>query len=157
MTEIQYIGHILSAECLKPDQEMVRAIMGMSQPQDKAALMTRFLETVQYLSQLIPKRLVRCGYTQQICKNRLICLSSFSTPSSFRRSSVKERARYVLFWPSMSKKIEDIVLKCAVCNTFKKSNVKKTLMCHDIPDRSWAKLGVDLFPFDQSGYLLCVN
>ena len=30
----------------------------------------------------------------------------------------KERARDVLFWPGMSKEIEDMVLKCSVCNTF---------------------------------------
>ena len=60
-------------------------------------------------------------------------------------------------WPGMSKQVEDFVLKCAVCNTFKKSNVKEPLLCHDIPDRSWAKLGVDHFDFDQSQYLLCVD
>lgn len=53
----------------------------------------------------------------------------------------KERARDVLFWPGMSKQIEDIVLKCAI---FNKSNVKEPFLCHDIPDRSWAKLGMDL-------------
>lgn len=53
MTEIQYIGHILSAEGLKPDQEKVRAIMDMPQLHDKATLM-RFLGMVQYLSKFIP-------------------------------------------------------------------------------------------------------
>ncbi len=69
----------------------------------------------------------------------------------------KESARDALFWQGMSTQIEDIVLKCAICNTFKKSNVKEPLLCHNIPDRSWAKLGVDLFHFDQSEYLLCVD
>lgn len=67
----------------------------------------------------------------------------------------KDRARDVLFWPGMSKQIEDIVMKCSVCNTFKKNNVKEPLLCHDIPDRSWAKLGVDLFHFDQGDFTLC--
>ncbi len=49
MTEIKYIGHILSAEGLKPDQEKVKAIINTPQPHDKAALM-RFLGMVQYLS-----------------------------------------------------------------------------------------------------------
>lgn len=53
MTEIQYIGPIMSAEGLKPDQEKVRAIMDMRQPHDKAALM-RFLGMVQYLTKFIP-------------------------------------------------------------------------------------------------------
>lgn len=53
MIEILYIGHILSAEGLKPDQEKVRAIVDMPQPHDKATLM-RFMGMVQYLSKFIP-------------------------------------------------------------------------------------------------------
>ncbi len=37
----------------------------------------------------------------------------------------KERARYVMFWPSMAKQIEDVVLMCAICNTFRRSNTKE--------------------------------
>lgn len=65
----------------------------------------------------------------------------------------KERARDVLFCPRMSKLIEDVVMKCAVCNTFKKSNIKEPLMCHEIAERSWAKVGVELFHFEESEYL----
>lgn len=53
MIEILYIGHILSAEGLKPDQGQVRAIVDMPQPHDKATLM-RFMGMVQYLSKFIP-------------------------------------------------------------------------------------------------------
>ena len=38
ITEIKYIGHILSSEGLKPDQEKVKAVMDMPRPHDKAAL-----------------------------------------------------------------------------------------------------------------------
>lgn len=65
----------------------------------------------------------------------------------------KKLARDVRFQPSMSKQIEDIVLKYGIC---KKSNVKEPLMCHGILNRSWAKLGGDLIHFDQSESLLCV-
>ncbi|RXN08426.1 sec1 family domain-containing 2-like protein [Labeo rohita] len=69
----------------------------------------------------------------------------------------KERARDVMFWPGMAKQIEDVVLKCAICNTFRRSNTKEPLICHDIPDRAWAKVGVDLFHFNQEEYLMCVD
>ncbi len=62
-----------------------------------------------------------------------------------------------MFWPSMAKQIEDVVLKCAICNTFRRSNTKEPLICHEIPDRAWAKVGVDLFHFDRGEYLLCVD
>ncbi|RXN08425.1 retrotransposon-like family member retr-1 [Labeo rohita] len=53
MTEVSYVGHILTAEGLKPDNGKVRAIQNMPEPQDKAALM-RFLGLLQYLSKFIP-------------------------------------------------------------------------------------------------------
>ncbi len=28
---------------------------------------------------------------------------------------------------------------------------------HDLPDRAWAKVGVDLFHFNQADYMLCVD
>lgn len=53
LTEITYIGHVLSEEGLKPDPEKVRAIQDMPAPEDKAALQ-RFTGLLQYLSKFIP-------------------------------------------------------------------------------------------------------
>ncbi|RVE62485.1 hypothetical protein OJAV_G00157530 [Oryzias javanicus] len=53
MTEITYIGHVLSEKGLKPDPEKVRAIQNMPAPEDKAALQ-RFTGLLQYLSKFIP-------------------------------------------------------------------------------------------------------
>ncbi|KAK7878469.1 hypothetical protein WMY93_034308 [Mugilogobius chulae] len=53
LTEIQYIGHILTADGLKPDPSKISAITQMPQPEDKAALM-RFLGMVQYLASSFP-------------------------------------------------------------------------------------------------------
>lgn len=38
LTEINYFGHVLSEEGLKPDPEKVRAIQDVPAPEDKAAL-----------------------------------------------------------------------------------------------------------------------
>ncbi|XDV38013.1 hypothetical protein PO909_007505 [Leuciscus waleckii] len=53
LSEISYIGHILSKDGLKPDNEKVRAILEMPEPQDKSALQ-RFLGMLQYLEKFIP-------------------------------------------------------------------------------------------------------
>lgn len=53
LTEMTYIGHVLSEEGLKPDLEKVRAIQDMPAPEDKAALQ-RFTGLLQYLSKFIP-------------------------------------------------------------------------------------------------------
>ena len=46
----------------------------------------------------------------------------------------EERASDVMFWPNMAKDIEDVLIKCAVCNTFRRNNTKEPLICHDVPD-----------------------
>lgn len=53
MTEIKYIGHILSAQGVKPDEEKVRAVTEIPPPQSKQELQ-RFLGVVQYLAKFIP-------------------------------------------------------------------------------------------------------
>lgn len=69
----------------------------------------------------------------------------------------KERARDVLVWPGMWKEIEETVLKYSICNTFRRNNVKEPLLSHEIPDRAWAKVGVDLFQLEHVEYLMCVD
>uniref|UniRef100_A0A3P9IGQ4 Gypsy retrotransposon integrase-like protein 1 n=1 Tax=Oryzias latipes TaxID=8090 RepID=A0A3P9IGQ4_ORYLA len=69
----------------------------------------------------------------------------------------KERARDVLFWPGMAKQIEEVVAHCAVCNTHRHNNPKEPLMPHPVPERAWEKVGVDLFHFNDSEFLLCVD
>lgn len=47
-SEIQYIGHLLTSEGVKPDPRKVSAITSMPSPRDKAEL-KRFLGMVAYL------------------------------------------------------------------------------------------------------------
>lgn len=53
MTEVKYIGHTLSADGLKPDDEKIRAIVQIPPPADKQALL-RFMGMIQYLAKFIP-------------------------------------------------------------------------------------------------------
>lgn len=69
----------------------------------------------------------------------------------------KERARDVLYWPGMSKQIENLVLKCTVCDKNRNSNPKEPLIPHELPDRPWSKVGTDLFHFNGKEYLLCID
>ncbi|KAA0714109.1 Retrovirus-related Pol polyprotein from transposon opus [Triplophysa tibetana] len=52
-SQIKYIGHVLTAEGLKPDEEKVRAVVQLPPPEDKQALQ-RFLGMLQYLAKFIP-------------------------------------------------------------------------------------------------------
>ena len=52
-TSVTYVGHLLTADGLKPDPNKVRALLEMSTPTDKEAV-RRFLGFVTYLSKFIP-------------------------------------------------------------------------------------------------------
>ena len=54
LSEISYIGHILSKEGLKPDPRKVQAITEMNRPQNKEDLQ-RFLGMITYVAKFIPK------------------------------------------------------------------------------------------------------
>jgi transposase InsO family protein len=69
----------------------------------------------------------------------------------------KARARDSLYWPNMTKDIEDMVARCATCATYKRKNQKEPLMPHSVPDRPWSKLGTDIFDFEGHDYLIVVD
>lgn len=53
MNEVKCIGHTLTADGLKPDEEKIRAVVQMPPPADKQDL-TRFMGMIQYLAKFIP-------------------------------------------------------------------------------------------------------
>ena len=69
----------------------------------------------------------------------------------------KVRARKSLYWPNMSKDIERMCSQCATCNKFKRQNQKETLIQHEIPERPWQKVGIDLFECRSRDYFLVVD
>lgn len=52
-TEVNYVGHILTQQGLKPNKERVDAIINMPTPKDKAAVQ-RFMGMMGYVSKFIP-------------------------------------------------------------------------------------------------------
>ena len=51
VTEVTYVGHRLTKERIKPDEEKVKAIKNMPAPTDKKGV-ERFIGTVNYLERL---------------------------------------------------------------------------------------------------------
>lgn len=66
----------------------------------------------------------------------------------------KSRARQVLFWPGMTKEIEDKINNCEICRKFRKKNGKEPLIPHPIPDRPWEVLATDILEFQGNPYLV---
>ena len=69
----------------------------------------------------------------------------------------KQRARSILFWPGMNADVENVVSSCVTCQQFRKNQASEPLISHDIPDRSWAKLAVDMFSIKGTNYLILVD
>ena len=66
-----------------------------------------------------------------------------------------QRARDVLFWPSMQTKSK--IKFRTVCNDFLARQQKEPLMTHKIPETLWSKVGPDLFTLSDENYLVTVD
>jgi len=67
------------------------------------------------------------------------------------------RARESMYWPGMTSQIKDYVEKCDVCRRYSDQQQKETLHPHDVPNRPWAKVGMDIFHLDERNYLITVD
>ena len=64
------------------------------------------------------------------------------------------RAKDVVFWPSMSKDIQEAIAKCEVCAEFQTSNVKQPMQSHELPCRPWSRVSSDLFTLNSKDYIV---
>ena len=69
----------------------------------------------------------------------------------------KTMARRTMYWPNMSRDIENVVAKCSICNSFRRQQVAEPLLPHPVPERPWQKVGVDIFTYQRKDYLLVVD
>ena len=71
-------------------------------------------------------------------------------------SKCRVRARTSVWWPGMSKAIEELVSKCVTCSIHR-PEIKEPLMPSSLPERPWQRLGSDLFQFQGDTYLIMVD
>ena len=69
----------------------------------------------------------------------------------------KNRAKRSMAWPGMTTQIEQMIADCDVCLKYQKKNAKEPMIPHSIPDRPWAKVGMDIFTINGQDYLLIVD
>lgn len=67
------------------------------------------------------------------------------------------RARECVYWLGMNDQIKTYIAKCDICRSMDNKQQKETLMSHEVPSRPWAKVGTDLFVFDNKNYLITVD
>ena len=71
LSEVAYVGHTFGRDGLKPSSEKLRAIMEISEPQNRTELQ-RFMGTVNYLGKIIPNLSGINQPLRQLCKKTLL-------------------------------------------------------------------------------------
>lgn len=68
-------------------------------------------------------------------------------------------ARECLYWQAMSSGVKDFIHQCEVCRSFdnKQQQQQQRKKNPSSADRPWAKVGVDLFKFNKTDYLIIVD
>lgn len=67
------------------------------------------------------------------------------------------RARESIYWPGVTRDIEDHPAQCDVRKSFDNKQPKETLISHEVHTRPWANAGVDLFTFNERDYPIIVD
>lgn len=68
----------------------------------------------------------------------------------------RERARQSVWWPGLSKEIKNLVESCQTCRQ-NYTQKDEPLISSPFPELPWQKVGMDLFEFKKSTYLLVVD
>ena len=69
----------------------------------------------------------------------------------------KRRARVSVYWPGMSKQIEDIISQCTECLENSRQQEREPMLSQDIPNGPWVKVASDVFEFQGVQYLVVVD
>lgn len=69
----------------------------------------------------------------------------------------KQRARDLVFWPSMNKQIEEAVSKCSVCQKYQHKPQKEPMIIHPLPSLPWEKVGTDIGELNGKSFLVIVD
>ena len=71
--------------------------------------------------------------------------------------SMLRRARNTVFWLNMTKDLRDTVNNCQPCQALRPANRKEPLLQHEIGEKPWEKIGMDLFEIENRSYLVMVD
>lgn len=69
----------------------------------------------------------------------------------------KLRARSIVFWPRITRDIEQMVKNCLICEKYQHRNRKETLFTHPVPNRAWERVAADILSFQRTDYLVIMD
>ena len=149
-------------EATKNDDDMnvLRKVILEGWPEDKMSLEETVRPYFQFRHEMtVQDGLIFRGNRVVVPKSQRNILKERLHSSHLGAEGCCRRARECLYWPGMNSEIKDLVAKCSVCRMYEKANSAEPLMSHELPDRPWAKIGVDLFQSETDGkdYLCTVD
>lgn len=72
-------------------------------------------------------------------------------------NSCLRRARTYLYWPGMSVEVKQFIENCFTCSSFHNNQPLQPLFVHEVPNRPWEKVGIDIFTIKNRNYLITVD
>ena len=63
------------------------------------------------------------------------------------RERCKRLARSAIYWPGLNRDIDNMVDKCEPCLLRRNARPREPLRPHEIPNRPWQKIGIDIFHY----------
>ena len=66
-------------------------------------------------------------------------------------------ARDVVYWPGMSEDIKRVTTSCRPCEENLLAQPRQSLLAHEVPDKPWSKIGMDIFRSKGKNYLVLVD
>ena len=68
----------------------------------------------------------------------------------------RERAKTAVWWPGLSKQLEELVNKCPTCAKYRVYSAEPAIPS-ELPDRPWQKVGADLFELKGESFLIVID
>jgi len=66
-------------------------------------------------------------------------------------------ARDIVYWPGMTDNIKHFISTCETCQSYSTAQQPLPLQCHELTERPWQRVGVDLFSLKNKHYLATVD
>ena len=68
----------------------------------------------------------------------------------------RKRAQESIWWPGLSKQLQDLVEQCTQCIKYRENNAEP-MIATEMPHRPWQKVATDLFELNNCHYLIVVD
>ena len=141
--------------------EVLQQVKGVTQagwPENKNMLNPTLVNYFHVRDELtVQEGVVLCGEMVVIPKSlRKEILEDLHTAHQGVKTALR-RARESIYWPNMNSEIKEYISRCETCTTFSTRQLKEPLSSHEVPNRPWAKIGTNLFQFQNKDYLVTVD